>query len=137
MKDLEPLFIDVTWGAGGRTERETLSIASYAQQYCGLDVLMHLTCTGLSVDSVRSALAAAKDAGVQNILALRGDAGKGQSSWSPNPDGFKNATELVRYIKSEFGEHFGVAVAGHPEGHIDGKGVNSDLTYLKEKVQNN
>lgn len=63
MKDLEPLFIDVTWGAGGRTERETLSIASYAQQYCGLDVLMHLTCTGLSRGAVKAALETAKDAG--------------------------------------------------------------------------
>jgi len=134
MKDLEPLFIDVTWGAGGRTERETLSIASYAQQYCGLDVLMHLTCTGLSRGDVKAALETAKDAGVHNILALRGDAGKGQSMWTPHPDGFKNATELVLFIKQTYGNHFGIAVAGHPEGHIDGSGVESDLKYLKEKI---
>jgi hypothetical protein len=54
MKELEPLFIDVTWGAGGGTERETVAIASYAQQYCGLDVLMHLTATGLTKDQVRA-----------------------------------------------------------------------------------
>ncbi|GMH52474.1 hypothetical protein TrLO_g7807 [Triparma laevis f. longispina] len=134
MKDLEPLFIDVTWGAGGRTERETLSIASYAQQYCGLDVLMHLTCTGLSRGAIKAALETAKDAGVHNILALRGDAGKGQSMWTPHPDGFKNATELVLFIKQTYGNHFGIAVAGHPEGHIDGPGVESDLNYLKEKI---
>ncbi|GMH48704.1 hypothetical protein TrRE_jg6171 [Triparma retinervis] len=134
MKELEPLFIDVTWGAGGGTERETVAIASYAQQYCGLDVLMHLTATGLTRDQVKRALETAKDAGVQNILALRGDAGKGQSTWTAHPDGFKNATELVRFIRSEYGDYFGIAVAGHPEGHIDGSGIDSDLVFLKEKI---
>ena len=56
MKDLDPLFIDVTWGACGGTERETVSIATYAQQYCGLDVLMHLTATGLNKAQIKRAL---------------------------------------------------------------------------------
>ena len=76
----------------------------------------------------------AKDAGVHNILALRGDAGKGQSTWMPHKDGFENATQLVRFIRAEFGDYFGIAVAGHPEGHIDGEGIESDLTFLKEKI---
>ena len=95
---------------------------------------MHLTCTGLSKEAVRSALGAARDAGVHNILALRGDAGKGQSAWAPHPQGFNNATELVRFIREEFGDAFGIAVAGHPEGHIEGEGVEKDLVFLKEKV---
>lgn len=118
MKDLEPLFIDVTWGAGGGTERETVSIASYAQQYCGLDVLMHLTATGLTKEQIKRALESAKDAGVHNILALRGDAGKGHSTWTVHPEGFQNATELVRFIRSEYGDYFGIAVAGHPRATL-------------------
>ena len=134
MKSLEPLFIDVTWGSGGTTSRETLAIATYAQQYCGVDVLMHLTCTGLTKLQIKGVLQDAKDKGVHNILALRGDAAKGSTKWTPTPDGFKNAAELVKFIKSEYGSYFGIGIAGHPEGHIDGQGVDSDLKYLKEKV---
>ena len=134
MSTLDPLFIDVTWGAGGTTMSASLAIASYAQQYCGLDVLMHMTCTNLSKDEIRRALQAAKEVGVMNILALRGDAGKGASTWKQCADGLANATELVKFIRQEFGDYFGIAVAGHPEGHIEGEGIASDLTYLNAKI---
>jgi methylenetetrahydrofolate reductase (NADPH) len=134
MKNMNPLFIDVTWGAGGSTKENTVAIASYAQQYCGLDVLMHMTCTGLTRAQIISALDAAKDAGVQNILALRGDAGKGQNKWAAVPEGLSHADELVKLIREVYGDYFGIAVAGHPEGHIEGEGIDSDLTHLKQKI---
>jgi methylenetetrahydrofolate reductase (NADPH) len=134
MKSLDPLFVDVTWGAGGSTQTSTLSIASYAQQYCGLDVLMHMTCTNLTRGQVRHALLLAKEAGVHNVLALRGDAGKGQNRWEAVEGGLGNATELVRFIREEFGDYFGIAVAGHPEGHVEGGGIEQDIVYLREKI---
>jgi len=128
------MFVDVTWGSAGSTQRESLSIASYCVNELGLDVLMHLTLNGLSRDEIRKALQAAKDVGVQNILALRGDQKFG-GEFSINPDGgFRYAAELVRFIKEEFGDWFGIAVGGFPEGHADGSGVDSDLMFLKAKV---
>ena len=69
---LEPAFIDMTWGAGGSTADLTLELSGNAQNFCNLEVMMHLTCTNLPKDEVYRALLAAKEAGIRNILALRG-----------------------------------------------------------------
>lgn len=69
---VEPLWIDVTWGAGGTTSELTLEICENAQNYCGLETMMHLTCTNMPREQIDSALKRAKAAGIQNILALRG-----------------------------------------------------------------
>ena len=117
---LEPLFIDVTWGSAGSTSARTLAVASYAQRYCGVDVLMHLTTTGMSREQLESALQQAKSAGVRNILALRGDPPKGKRSWLPGDvsgGACDRAIDLVRLIRELHGDWFGIAVAGHPEGH--------------------
>ena len=87
MSALEPTWIDVTWGAGGQTSEKTLEIASNTQKYCGVDVMMHLTCTNLTRSKIRTILARAKEAGIQNILALRGDPVRGKT-WKPCKDGF-------------------------------------------------
>jgi methylenetetrahydrofolate reductase (NADPH) len=69
---MDPVWIDVTWGAGGSTSDLTLEICETAQNYCGLETMMHLTCTNMPRDQIDSALKRAKAAGIQNILALRG-----------------------------------------------------------------
>lgn len=74
---LQPMFVDITWGAGGSTQELTLEIAANAQKFLGVTVLMHLSCTGMSVEQLRQALEKAKEAGIKNILALRGDPPKG------------------------------------------------------------
>eukprot|EP01035_Chromulina_nebulosa_P036670 gene36670-49423_t len=114
---LQPMFIDVTWGAGGCTKDLTMAICEYSQTYFGVDVLMHLTCTNLTCDELKQILKAAKDMGIQNILALRGDPAKGAISWEPTPRGCANAVDLVRLIRKEHGDHFCIGVAGFPEGH--------------------
>ena len=73
MATLHPLFVDVTWGAGGTTSDLTLEIASNLQKYLGLDVVMHLTCTNMPIAKLDDTLEKAYDLGLQNILALRGD----------------------------------------------------------------
>ena len=78
MTSLQPIFIDVTWGAGGSTKDLTMAISQYSQTYFGVEVLMHLTCTNLTVDALKEILNAARAAGIQNILALRGDPPKGK-----------------------------------------------------------
>lgn len=134
MAALEPAFIDVTWGAGGSTADSTLEISTNAQQYIGLDVMMHLTCTNMPRDKVKSALEIAKKAGIRNILALRGDPPKGADTWEKCENGFAYAVDLVKFIRAEYGDWFGIAVAGYPEGHIEAKSIDEDIAHLKAKV---
>ncbi|KAG5175982.1 methylenetetrahydrofolate reductase-domain-containing protein [Tribonema minus] len=134
MAALEPLFIDVTWGAGGSTSELTLAISAAAQKYLGVQVLMHLTCTGMTVEQVKEALIKAREAGIQNILALRGDPSKGSAAWEAVTGGLANAAELVKLIREEHGDYFGIAVAGHPEGHIDSTSTEQELLHLKDKL---
>ncbi len=148
LASLEPLFVDVTWGAGGSTADLTLQIAANAQRYLGQEVLMHLTCTNLHVDKIKAALKEARQAGIQNVLALRGDPPKGATAWECCEGGLAYAIDLVRLIKEEHGDYFCIAVAGHPEGHHreggEGGGTGGELAepvdldeeiqYLKAKI---
>lgn len=134
MSHLSPLFIDVTWGAGGTTSELTLEISCSAQEKFGMETMMHLTCTNMPAEKLHNALVTAKAAGIQNILALRGDPPHGTTTWEKCESGFEHAADLVHYIRREFGDHFGICVAGYPEGHVDCPDLKSDLLYLKEKV---
>jgi len=145
MAKLEPMFVDITWGAGGTTSDLTLELASNFQQQFNLETQMHLTCTNISKESVTDALIKARASGIRNILCLRGDPPAGQEKWQATEGGFNNAVDLVRYVKEQHGDFFGISVAGYPEGHIDWfkEGEKSeiaredymrDLRYLKEKV---
>jgi len=130
---MDPVWIDVTWGAGGSTSELTLEICETAQNYCGLETMMHLTCTNMPREEIDSALKRAKAAGIQNILALRGDPPRGEE-WKQVEGGFAHAVDLVKYIKQEYGDYFGICVAGYPEGHVDAQSREADIKHLKEKV---
>lgn len=138
MSRVEPLFCDVTWGAGGGTADLTLDLSGNIQKYLGLDVMMHLTCTNMPAGKVRDGLEGAKERGIRNILALRGDPPAGEE-WKKCEDGFEHATDLVRFIRKEYGDYFGICVAGYPEGHPSGF-LEDKMTYeeeldnLKEKM---
>lgn len=142
MSALDPLFVTVTWGAGGTTAEKTLELAMLAKHTLNLTVCLHLTCTNMNRDIIDSALAKSKELGIRNILALRGDAPIGQD-WSDldheNTD-FKYAVDLVKYIKMNHGDYFCVGVAAYPEGHCEGEiegydhSPTRDLPYLKQKV---
>lgn len=134
---LEPLFIDVTWGSAGSTSARTMAVASFAQRYCGVDVLCHLTTTGMSRAQLKQALDQAKSCGVRNILALRGDPPKGKRSWQQGDvsgGDCDRAVDLVRLIRDLYGDFFGIAIAGHPEGHPSSTSVDEEIRHLKEKV---
>lgn len=138
MTAAEPLFCDVTWGAGGSTSALTLELSGNIQQYLGVDVMMHLTCTNMPAGKVLEGLEGAKSSGLRNILALRGDPPAGKE-WTKCEDGFEHGTDLVRFIRANYGDYFGICVAGYPEGHpagfLDGKlSMDQEMEYLKEKV---
>jgi len=133
-----PLWIDVTWGAGGSTAETTFELCENALDCTGVDVLMHLTCTNCTAEYTRDVLTRCKAKGLQNILALRGDppAGLGTDgkAWTATEGGFSHAADLVRFIRKEFGDYFCIGVAAYPEGHLDNEDKVADFRHFKEKV---
>ncbi|KAJ1074398.1 hypothetical protein K5549_001093 [Capra hircus] len=131
-----PLFVDVTWHPAGDpgSDKETSSmvIASTAVNYCGLETILHMTCCHQSREEITGHLHKAKQLGLKNILALRGDPIGDQ--WEEEEGGFNYATDLVKHIRNEFGDYFDVCVAGYPKGHPEGESFEADLKHLKEKV---
>lgn len=138
---LDPLFVSITWGANGSTSSRTLAVASHAQRFACVDVLLHLSCTGLTREQIAQILSIAKSSGIRNILALRGDPPQGKGAWREGDVSggqCERAIDLVRLIRKLHGDYFGIVVAGHPEGHpSSGKGEEGkilELQHLKEKV---
>ncbi len=134
MAALQPVFVDITWGAGGSTSDTTLGISENLQKFFGLDVLMHLTCTNMPVDKVDEVLEKAQRAGIRNLLALRGDPARDAAEWQRVEGGFSYAHELVSHIRDNYGDQFSIAVAGYPEGHMEAGGKDACTGFLKQKV---
>lgn len=128
-----PSLVTCTYGAGGSTRAKTLDIVSHVRLQYGVPVASHLTCVGSTIDELRAYLREAWDRGVENIVALRGDPPKGETTFKPVEGGLRYANELVSLIRREFGE-FGVAVAGYPETHQEAPSPEVDLANLKRKV---
>lgn len=132
MASTNPLWVDLTWGAGGSTCDTTLEMCGHIQQFIGLDTLMHLTCTGLTRDKVIDVLNKAKDYGIKNILALRGDPPAGVDNWVSVDNGFSYAYQLVAFIKENFGDYFCIVVAGYPEMHpLNVTSYEDEIKFLK------
>ncbi|CAK7325031.1 unnamed protein product [Dovyalis caffra] len=138
-----PSFCDITWGAGGSTADLTLDIANKMQNIICVETMMHLTCTNMPVEKIDHALETIKSNGIQNVLALRGDPPHGQDKFVQIQGGFACALDLVKHIRSKYGDYFGITVAGYPEAHPDVIGSDGfatledyqkDLAYLKQKV---
>eukprot|EP00448_Togula_jolla_P006835 CAMPEP_0170613060 /NCGR_PEP_ID=MMETSP0224-20130122/24067_1 /TAXON_ID=285029 /ORGANISM="Togula jolla, Strain CCCM 725" /LENGTH=813 /DNA_ID=CAMNT_0010938629 /DNA_START=39 /DNA_END=2480 /DNA_ORIENTATION=- len=119
MKQLNPLFMDFTWGAGGSTSDLTMKLCDWCKNEAGCVANMHLTCTNMEKEKVDLAMAESKRYGVCNIVALRGDPPRGQEKWSAVEGGFNCALDLVKYMRQAHGDYFSIAVAGYPEGHPD------------------
>ncbi|KAG0000719.1 hypothetical protein BGZ80_008236 [Entomortierella chlamydospora] len=134
MYNLGPEFVDITWNAGGTSSDLTSELVATAQSVYGLETCMHLTCTNMPKDKIDIALKAAKACGNQNILALRGDPPRGQEEWVSCDNGFSYASDLVAYIREQYGDYFSIGVAGYPEGHLDSADMEEDFKWLKFKV---
>ena len=129
----DPAFVSCTYGAGGTTRTRTLDLCErFAAQY-GVPMTAHFTCVGSSRTELREWLQEASVRGVANIMALRGDAPKDAEGFTPADDGLSYASELVEFIRAEV-DDFGIGVAGYPETHPEATDADSDLGYLKAKV---
>lgn len=126
---LRPGFMSVTYGAGGsRTNSYTLAVAQEIQQKFNVPALAHLTCVGARRTEVHAQLRALQDAGIENILALRGDRPEGHDI---TQDDYAYAAELITEIKAFGG--FSIGAACYPEGHTENPSPSMDRHYLKQK----
>ena len=131
---LRPSFVSVTYGAGGSTRSRTRDVVVRIKREIGIPVVAHLTCVGTRRDDVRGILEDYLAAGIDNILALRGDRPLGMSDAEACPeDGFPYARNLVQFIKEQYPQ-IGVGVAGCPEGHPETPNRLREIEYLKAKV---
>ncbi len=136
LKELHPSFVSVTYGAMGTTRDNTIRIVEKIKSNLKMEAAAHLTCVGHTREDIEKVLAELKTRGVENIVALRGDPPAGETQFKPVPNGFRYASELVRFIRGhrEYRDAFSLAVAGYPEGHIECKDKDKDLKHLKIKV---
>lgn len=131
--ELHPSFMSVTYGAGGGTSQYTLDIAKNIKEQHGVPTLAHLTCVSSTKETVREKIAQIKDAGIENVMALRGDLtpemeGQDRSGWA-----YRHAVDLIRDIR-ESGADFCIGGACYPEVHPESQSQAEDIRYLKEKV---
>jgi methylenetetrahydrofolate reductase (NADPH) len=129
---LEPAFVSVTYGAGGSTREKTIEIVKRIADRYGLEAMAHFTCVGATVPEIRATLDEMRGAGIDNVLALRGDPPAGQEEWIATEGGLEYSRELVELISA--GYPFAIGAACFPETHIHAASPEEDLEHLVEKV---
>jgi methylenetetrahydrofolate reductase (NADPH) len=135
LKKLDPAFCSVTYGAGGSTQGTTLEIVKRIRHETELEIMCHLTVVNQPKSQVRGVLDFLRDNDIENMIALAGDPPKGvELDWAPHPEGYHHSRELVEDARALQPDWFSIAVAGFPEVHPRAESRESDLRYLKEKV---
>ncbi|HOP41778.1 MAG TPA: methylenetetrahydrofolate reductase [NAD(P)H] [Geobacteraceae bacterium] len=133
LRSLHPLFVSVTYGAGGSTRDHTLEIVTRLKRDYSLEPMAHLTCIGATEQSIISFLGDLVAVGVDNVLALRGDPPQDSNATLPDSKDFAFASDLVSFIRKRY-PSMGIGVAGYPEGHPEAECTEKDLRALKHKV---
>ncbi|HET9030192.1 MAG TPA: methylenetetrahydrofolate reductase [NAD(P)H] [Candidatus Aquilonibacter sp.] len=129
---LRPAFVSITYGAGGSSRDRTVSLAKQIQAELGLTVMAHVTCVGSSRAELRSLFDDLARAGIENVLALRGDPPKGSTQFEASAGGFSFASELIAMLRRNY--DFCIGAACYPEVHLEAPDAEADLRRLKEKV---
>jgi methylenetetrahydrofolate reductase (NADPH) len=129
---LRPAFVSITYGAGGSTRARTVALAKQIQNEIGLTVMAHVTCVGSTRAELRSLFDDLARAGIENVLALRGDPPKGATTFETPPGGFANARDLIAMLRRNY--DFCLGAACYPETHLEAASPEADLDYLGQKV---
>ncbi len=132
LRSLEPAFVSVTYGAGGSTRGKTIEIVRRIRDEYGLEAMAHFTCVGATVEDLRATLDQMREAGIDNVLALRGDPPAGQEDWVKTEGGLEYSRELVELISGSY--PFAIGAACFPETHIHATSPEADLGHLAAKV---
>lgn len=132
LQPLRPAFVSITYGAGGSTRARTVALAKQIQHQIGLTVVAHVTCIGADRAELRELFDDLARAGIENVLALRGDAPAG-APFLPTPGGFAHASELIAMLRRNY--DFCIGAACYPEKHPEAASMEDDLLNLKLKAQ--
>jgi methylenetetrahydrofolate reductase (NADPH) len=136
LRAVGPTYVSVTYGAGGSTRQKTVELVKRLRDESQIEAMAHVTCVGASRDELADVLDEVADAGVENVLALRGDPPRGETTFVPHPGGFEHASDLVAFIRSRPDRwRFCVGAAAYPEGHVETRDLARDLANLSTKVQ--
>lgn len=132
LRPLEPSFVSVTWGAGGSTREKTIEIVSRIRATHDLEAMAHFTCVGATTDDLHAALRQMRDAGISNVLTLRGDPPRGEERFVATEGGLSYASELTTLAAADY--DFCLVGACYPEVHPEAADLESDLAHLRAKV---
>src|SRR5690242_1759104 len=133
LEALHPTFVSVTYGAGGSTRDRTIEITGRIARETSMTPMAHLTCVGHTVAEVERVLDAYADAGIANVMLLRGDPAEGpRAEWTPTPGGLTYACDLVEMVRARGG--FDIGVAAFPEGHPTAASLDADADVLAAKA---
>src|SRR4051812_29119429 len=133
LKDDRPEYVSVTYGAGGSTRERTVEITKWIKQELGVEAMAHLSCVGEPTERLVEILTELDRAGIENVLALRGDPPRGEAEWKPHPGGLEYSVQLISLIREQF--DFCVGAACFPEVHPEAIDLEHDLRYAKEKTE--
>lgn len=132
LRSLDPAFVSVTWGAGGSTRSKTIEIVKRMHRDFGLEAMAHFTCVGATVEELHASLREMREAGIDNVLALRGDPPQGEERFVQTEGGLAYGSELTALVAGSY--DFCVAGACYPEVHGEAADLETDLRHLKAKV---
>jgi methylenetetrahydrofolate reductase (NADPH) len=134
LRELDPDFVSVTYGAGGSTREGTVEITRRLRDELGFETMSHLSCVGETTDGLAATLDAIEAAGIENVFALRGDPPRGESDFARIEGGLGNAAELISFVEDGRWD-FSLGGACFPEVHPEAPDLETDLAYLKQKVE--
>ncbi len=133
LRPYEPAYVSMTYGAGGSTQRLTAELVRRIKHEVGIEAMAHLTCASATREELAAVLDQFRGYAIENVIALRGDPPRGETTFKKTEGGFGNAVELVALLRARY--DFCIAAACYPEKHIEAPDAETDLGHLKEKVE--